>query len=180
MGSLIDELQRLEAAVRAQAEELRGQIAHLAEQLAGAEEQLARLVTAREVVDEVLERAPVEALPAPGPAPAGRGRRPGAAGVLTVPPWRAGLGADALPQDYRDLVEVAEDAGRPLRAAQFAAAAGLSTERGKVETLRAKLRRLAERGWLAEQDGPGMFGVPARNGNGAAEAVKAGDRGSSS
>jgi hypothetical protein len=30
MGSLIDELQRREAAVRAQAEELRGQIAQLA------------------------------------------------------------------------------------------------------------------------------------------------------
>jgi hypothetical protein len=30
-----------------------------------------------------------------------------------------------LPQDYRDLLEVAEDAGRPLRAAQIAAAAVL-------------------------------------------------------
>ena len=55
MGSLIDELQRREAAVRAQAEELRGQIVQLTEQLAGVEAQLARLVTAREVVDEVLD-----------------------------------------------------------------------------------------------------------------------------
>ena len=57
MGSLIDELQRREAAARAEAEELRGQIAQLAERLAGVEEQLSRLVIAREVVDEVLDGA---------------------------------------------------------------------------------------------------------------------------
>jgi hypothetical protein len=178
MGSLIDELQRREATVRAQAEELRGQIAYLAEQLAGVEAQLARLVTAREVVDEVLDRPAGEIAPVSvavqAAVPAGPVRRPAAAGVLAVPPWREGLGADVLPRDYRDLVEVAEDAGRPLRAVQFAAAAGLSTERGKAVTLRAKLKRLAERGWLAEQAGPGLFGVPARNGSGVAEAVKAG------
>jgi hypothetical protein len=177
MGSLIDELQRREATVRAQAEELRGQIAYLAEQLAGVEAQLARLVTAREVVDEVLDRPAGEIAPVSvavqAAVPAGPVRRPAAAGVLAVPPWREGLGADVLPRDYRDLVEVAEDAGRPLRAVQFAAA-GLSTERGNAVTLRAKLKRLAERGWLAEQAGPGLFGVPARNGSGVAEAVKAG------
>jgi len=31
-------------------------------------------------------------------------------GVLAVPPWRAGLEVSVLPQDYRDLLEVAEDA----------------------------------------------------------------------
>ena len=83
-------------------------------------------------------------------------------GVLAVPPWRAGLEASVLPQAYRDLVEVAEDAGRPLRAAQIAAAAGLSTDKAKVETLRSKLKRLVERGWLAEEAGPGLFALPAR------------------
>jgi hypothetical protein len=52
-------------------------------------------------------------------------------GVLAVPAWRAGLEVSVLPQDYRDLLEVAEDAGRPLRAAQIAAAAGLSTDPGE-------------------------------------------------
>lgn len=178
MASLVDELQRREAVVRAQAEELRGQIAQLTERLAGVEEQLLRLVTAREVVDEVLDGAAGGVSPvlvqAEAAVPAGPGRRPAVAGGLAVPPWRAGLEVSVLPQDYRDLVEVAEDAGRPLRAAQIAAAAGLSTDRGKVETLRAKLKRLAERGWLAEEAGPGLFGLPARTGNGAAEAVKAG------
>jgi hypothetical protein len=79
-----------------------------------------------------------------------------------------------LPRDYRDLLEVAGDAGRPLRAGQIAAAAGLSTDRGKVETLRAKLKRLVERGWLAEEAGPGLFALPVHNGNDAGETAKPG------
>jgi cell division septum initiation protein DivIVA len=178
MGSLIDELQRREAAARAEAEGLRRRIAELAEQLAQAEERLSRLVIARETVEEVLEGAATEIAPVSpaagqpeGTALAGPGRSP-VAGVVTVPPWRAGLGVSVLPQDYRDLLEVAEDAGRPLRAGQIAAAAGRSTDRGKVETLRSKLKRLAARGWLAEE--AGLFALPARNGGGAGEAVKPG------
>jgi Transcriptional regulator, AbiEi antitoxin len=134
-------------------------------------------VIARGVVDEVLASpASAEVSPVPGRpeviASPGAGRPPVTG--LAVPSWRAGLEVSVLPRDYRDLLEVAEDAGRPLRAAQIAAAAGLSTDRGKVETLRAKLKRLVERGWLAEEAGPGLFALPARNGNGAAETVKAG------
>ena len=174
MGSLIDELQRREAAARAEAEQLRGQIAELAERLAGVEEQLSRLVIARDVVDEVLAGAttagvsPVSGQPE-GTASPGAGR-PLVTG-LAVPPWRAGLEVSVLPRDYRDLLEVAEDAGRPLRAAQIAAAAGLSTDKAKVETLRSKLKRLVERGWLAEEAGPGLFALPARTGNGAGGAA---------
>jgi hypothetical protein len=177
MGSLVNELRRREAAARAEAVQLRGQIAELAERLAGVEEQLSRLVIAREVVDEVLDTAAAEVSPVPGQpqvtASPGAGPAP-VPGVLAVPPWRAGLDASALPRDYRDLLEVAEDAGRPLRAGQIAAAAGLSTDRGKVETLRAKLKRLVERGWLAEEAGPGLFGLPAHNGHGLGEPVKPG------
>jgi len=91
--------------------------------------------------------------------------------VLAVPPWRPGLEASVLPEAYRDLLEVAEDAGRPLRAGQIAAAAGLSTDKAKVEGLRSKLKRLVERGWLAEA-GPGLFTLPARTD--AAEVAKPG------
>jgi hypothetical protein len=55
MGSLVGELQRLEAAARAGAEELRGRIAELAERLAQVEKRLSQLVIAREVVGEVLD-----------------------------------------------------------------------------------------------------------------------------
>ena len=176
MGSLVDELQRREAVARAEAREVRGRIAELAERLAGVEEQLSRLVIAREVVDEVLDGAAAEVSPVPGQPEVPASQRAGRSPVtgLAVPSWRAGLEVSVLPQDYRDLLEVAEDAGRPLRAGQIAAAAGLSTDRGKVESLRSKLKRLAERGWLAEEAGPGLFGLPGRNGNGLGETVKPG------
>src|SRR5690349_513108 len=136
MGSLIDELQRREAAARAEAEGLRGQIAQLTERLAGVEERLSRLVITRETGDEVLSEAGAEAAPTtvmPDGAVASRSGHLSAVGVLAVPPWRAGLEASALPEAYRDLLEVLEDAGRPLRAGQIAAAAGLSTDKAKVE-----------------------------------------------
>jgi polyhydroxyalkanoate synthesis regulator phasin len=171
MGSLIDELQRRETAARAVAEELRGRIAELTEQLAQAEERLSRLVITRETVDEVLSEAGADAPRAEPGVTVPPHRSPGI-GVVTVPPWRAGLEVSVLPREYRDLVEVAEDAGRPLRAGQIAAAAGLSTDRGKVETLRARLKRLAERGWLAED--AGLFALPARNGDSAGETVEPG------
>jgi hypothetical protein len=163
MGSLIDELQRREAAARAEAEGLRGQIAQLTERLAGVEERLSRLVITRETVDEVLNGSGTEASSAvmPDGAALSRSGHLPAAGVLAVPPWRAGLEASALPEAYRDLLEVLEDASRPLRAGQIAAAAGLSTDKAKVEGLRSKLKRLVERGWLAEDAGPGLFTLPA-------------------
>ena len=111
MGSLTGELQRREAAARAEAAELRGRIAQLAERLAGAGERLSRLVITREMVDEVLSEAGAGVPPAESEA---AGHSP-ATGVLAVPPWRAGLEVSVLPQAYRDLVEVAGDAGRPLR-----------------------------------------------------------------
>jgi hypothetical protein len=126
---------------------------------------------------EVLSEAGTGVPPTAEPEVAGHSP---AVGVLAVPPWRAGLEASVLPQAYRDLVEVADDAGRPLRAAQIAAAAGLSTDKAKVETLRSKLKRLAERGWLAEEAGPGLFALPARAGNGRGNGKAAVTAGSSS
>ena len=66
MGSLVDELRRREAAARAEAERPRGQIAELAERMAGVGEPLSRLVIAREVVNEVPDRAAAEVSPVPG------------------------------------------------------------------------------------------------------------------
>ena len=154
--------------------QLRGRIAQLAERLAGVEERLSRLVIARETVAEVLSEAGAEASPVavPDGAVLSRSGHLSAVGVLAVPPWRAGLEASVLPEAYRDLLEVAEDAGRPLRAGQIAAAAGLGTDKAKVEGLRSKLKRLVERGWLAEDAGPGLFALPARDGTG--EAAKPG------
>jgi hypothetical protein len=64
-----------------------------------------------------------------------------------------------LPRAYQDLVEVAANSGRPLRAGEFAAATGQGTAKAKVEGVRSKLRLLAARGWLAGVPG-GLFTLP--------------------
>jgi hypothetical protein len=164
MGSLIEELQRREAAARQEVDELRGEITRLTERLAGAEERLSRLEITRETVAGILgDVGPGQpAAGAADPAPVGSRLAGGSPiGVVTVPPWRPGLAQSVLPSSYRDLLEVLADAGRPLRAGGIAAAAGLSTDKSKIEGLRSKLKRLAERGWLAE-DGPGLFTLPRR------------------
>jgi hypothetical protein len=166
MGSLIEELQRREAAARQEVDELRGEIARLSERLARAEEALSRLEITRETVTEILGGAgagqpaagqAMDAVAAADPAPGGS-----PVGVLTVPPWRPGLAQSVLPPSYQDLLEVLADAGRPLRAGRIAVAAGLSSGKSQVEGLRSKLKRLVERGWLAE-DGPGLFTLPRRD-----------------
>jgi hypothetical protein len=170
VGSLIEELQRREAAARQEVDELRGEIARLNERLARAEEALSRLEITRETVAEILGGAgagrpaagQVEEAAA-GPVPAGSRLAGGSpVGVMTVPPWRPGLAQLVLPPSYQDLLEVLADAGRPLRAGRIAAAAGLSTGKSNVEGLRSKLKRLTERGWLAEE-APGLFMLPRRD-----------------
>ena len=84
-------------------------------------------------------------------------------GAVTVPPWQEGAEASVLPRAYQDLLEVAADAGRPLRAGEFAAAAGLGTDKAKVEGVRSRLKLLAARGWLAEVPG-GLFTLPITQG----------------
>ena len=70
----------------------------------------------REEVTRVLEEPPAaDAARQEG----GPGGKPGPAspiGAVTVPPWQEGAEASVLPQAYQDLLEVAADAGRPLRA----------------------------------------------------------------
>lgn len=158
MGSLIEELKRREAAARAEADRLRARIEELSGDPARAEEQVSRLAITREEVMRVLEEPPADAVRQDG----GHGGKPGPAspiGAVTVPPWQEGAGASVLPQAYQDLLEVAADAGRPLRAGEFAAATGLSRDKAKVESLRSKLKLLAARGWLAGVPG-GLFTLP--------------------
>jgi hypothetical protein len=156
MGSLIEELRRREAAARAEAARLRARIEELTEELAGAEEQVTRLAITLEEVTRVLEEPPAADPARQEDAPAGKPGPGSPIGAVTVPPWQQGSEASVLPRAYQDLLEVAEDAGRPLRAAEFAAATGQGTEKAKVEGLRSKLKLLAARGWLAAVPG-GLF-----------------------
>jgi hypothetical protein len=163
MGSLIEELRRREAAARVEAERLRARVEELTEVLARAEEQVSRLVITREEVMRVLEEPPAADAARQDGGLAGNPGTASPIGAVMVPPWREGAEASVLPQAYQDLLEVAADAGRPLRAAEFAAAAGLSPAKAKVEGLRSKLKLLAARGWLAGVPG-GLFTLPDRAG----------------
>jgi len=159
MGSLIEELKRREAAARAEADRLRTRIEELSGDLARAEEQVSRLAITREEVMRVLEEPPAADTARHDGGPGGKPGPASPIGAVTVPPWQEGAEVSVLPRSYQDLLEVAADAGRPLRAAEFAAATGLSTDKAKVEGLRSKLKLLAARGWLAGVPG-GLFTLP--------------------
>jgi hypothetical protein len=121
-----------------------------------------RFVIARQTVAEVLAepRADEEARSA-GVAGERPARVAGAVPGSVGPVWREGLALDSLAPDYQRLVEVLADrGGEAMDCRQLAAALGLEVVAGKVEGVRSKVKRLAVRGWLAE-DRPGMFSVVA-------------------
>lgn len=160
MGSLIEELKRREAAARAEADRLRARIEELSGDLARAEEQVTRLAITREEVTRVLEEPAAAEPPARQDGETSAASRPASpAGAVKVPPRQEDPDASVLPRVYRDLLDVAADAGRPLRAGEFAAAAGLPGDKAKVEGLRSRLKLLAARGWLAPAPG-GLFTLP--------------------
>ena len=193
MVSWLEELDRREALAREQIAELRGQIEELTARLAEREAGVARLEITRETMTEILsgdgpvtgpdgrvepvERAKVTAVPVSEGYGAGS-----PVGVRLVPAWSAQLGVEELPRAYADIVEVLADAVHPLRAHQLCSVLGLPTDKSKVEGFRSKLKRLTERGWIAEVS-PGLFAsrtaaavgrAPVR-GNDSAASSRAGD-----
>ncbi|MFF3377803.1 hypothetical protein ACFYXF_33225 [Streptomyces sp. NPDC002680] len=152
VASVLGMLEERETAARVRVEGLREEVARLAEVLDAAEIELDRRVIAREELVEALAvsaaestavttEAEEEAVPSLAPVPGS-----------TVPPWREGLPVTALAPDYQRIVGVLEhqrSTGHgPLRAKEIAVELGLGTTPAKVEGVRSKARRLAERGWL--------------------------------
>ena len=160
MGSLIEELRRREAAARAEANRLRSRIEELSEDRPGRRSRPRGWRSPARKSRGCWKSLPPRSRP-PGRTARRRGDRGrrSPVGAVTVPPWQEGSAASVLPQSYQDLLEVAADAGRPLRAGEFAAAAGLAADKAKVEGLRSKLELLASRGWLAPVPG-GLFVLP--------------------
>ncbi|MFF2517030.1 hypothetical protein [Streptomyces sp. NPDC058086] len=116
----------------------------MAEVLEAAEIELDRRVIAREELVEALavsaaESTAVTTTEAKEEAALSLAPVPGS----TVPPWREELPVTALAPDYQ------RSTGHgPLRAKEIAVELGLGATPAKVEGLRSKARRLAERGWL--------------------------------
>jgi len=126
--------------------ELTGEVEVLRKQLADAEYELERLVIAGQVItqltagDEAAAGDPASA----GPAQRGFG--------LLVPPRGQASGTGDLPDDYRLLVEAvasaAAETGGPVTCAMAAQRAGLDVSGRQSENVRARLKRLEDRGWL--------------------------------
>jgi len=117
-----------------------------------------RFVIARQTVAEVLAEPPVgEKVPLAEVTGHGRARVAKAVPGSVVPAWREGLALDLLAPHCQRLVEILADrGGEAMDCRQLAAALGLEVVAAKVEGVRSKVKRLAARGWLAEER-PGMF-----------------------
>ncbi|MEB8337056.1 hypothetical protein [Streptomyces endophyticus] len=128
----------------------------LRSELEETEREVERLVTAREMVSQVLsqpqETGSQEALACPD----GLQTVPKRGSV--VPHRREGLGAGVLAPDYQRIMSVPAS-GAPqggLRAKDLAQLLDLELVPAKIEGLRARLKRLVERGWVV-QSASGMF-----------------------
>ena len=162
MASVLGMLEERETAARVRVEGLREEVARLSGVLEAAEIELDRRVIAREELVEALAASAAETTAVTGaetvsaPAPV-----PGS----IVPPWREGLPVTVLAPDYQRILGVLEEwqpAGQgPLKAREITVQLGLETTSAKVEGVRSKARRLAERGWLL-QETSGAFSVGRR------------------
>jgi hypothetical protein len=135
--------------------ELTGEVELLRKQLADAEHELERLVIAGQVITQLTADDAAAAEPGTaGPAQRGFG--------LLVPPRSQASGTGGLPADYRSLVEAvaaaAAEAGGPVTCAVAARRAGLDVTGRQSENVRAKLKRLEDRGWL-RRTAAGKFAI---------------------
>jgi len=130
--------------ITARVAELTSDVELLRKQLGDAEHELERLVIAGQVIAQLTADDTAGELAAAGPAQRGFG--------LLVPPRSQASGTDGLPADYRSLVEAvaaaAAEAGGPVTCAVAAQRAGLDVTGRQSENIRAKLKRLEDRGWL--------------------------------
>jgi hypothetical protein len=136
--------------------ELTGEVELLRKQLADAEHELERLVIAGQVITQLIADD-VDAAGEPGVAgPAQRGFG------LLVPPRSQATGTGDLPDDYRSLIEAvaaaAAETGGPVTCAMAAQRAGIDVTGRQTENVRAKLKRLEDRGWL-RRSAAGKFAI---------------------
>jgi len=77
--------------------------------------------------------------------------------VWLIPTRADGVGPDALPEDYQRIMAMVREAVGPVAVKEVGGKLGLPVEvRGKLEPLRGKMNKLADRGWLRKL-GDGRF-----------------------
>jgi hypothetical protein len=159
--SLVEALRVRQDRARARLVGLREQMEALAGQVAVVEAELSRLEITRETVDEVLADGSITAAAVAAgvggvqaEAVALRGRVP-----VMLAAQESG-DATVLSEPYRRILVVFAQAGGPLRCKAVCEGVGAGTTANQVEAMRSKLKRLAERGILAESE-PGLFALAA-------------------
>lgn len=117
-------------------------VKHMAEVRAERDE----LVVAERVVQRISEQGFGEYAPLAPPQ-----AKVGSRSALLIPTRSAGVGADALPPDYQCRLTIVREAAGPVAVRAVGDVLGLPVEvRGKLERRRAKLTKLADRGWLCK------------------------------
>jgi hypothetical protein len=134
--------------------ELTAEVELLRKQLADAEHELERLVIAGQVITQLTADDAAGRPGAAGPAQRGFG--------LLVPPRSQASGTGDLPDDYRSLMEAvaaaAAETGGPVTCVMAAQRAGIDVTGRQSENVRAKLKRLEDRGWL-RRTAAGKFAI---------------------
>ncbi|MEW2085904.1 hypothetical protein [Streptomyces sp. NPDC005283] len=165
-------LEARETAARERVEGLREEAARMAAVLEVAEIELDRRVIAREELGDALAVSAEESTAASAAAPAEGGEVPVPVPVpvsasvpgAVVPPWREGMSVSVLSLDNQRILNVLQDRPdrEPVRAKGIAAALGVDNAvAAKVEGVRSKAKRLAERRWLL-QEASGAFSAGRR------------------
>ncbi|MEF9886913.1 hypothetical protein [Streptomyces sp. P9-A4] len=126
---------------RAELDELEEQ---LAKQLAEVRAERDELAVAERVLQRMSEQIANERAEAGSPVVHVAGRA-----VRLVPDRGPGVAESALPAEYQRILATVRQAAGPVATRQIGEMLGLDTGvRGKLEPLRGKLTKLADRGWL--------------------------------
>jgi hypothetical protein len=179
VASVLGLLEAREAVARERVEVLREEAARAAAELEAAEVELDRRVIAREELVEALAVSAEAAADveegedgsevAPFPEPVSA-----AAQGAVVPRRREGLAVSVLSLDNQQILKVLRDrpGAEPLRVRKIAAVLGIDAAvAAKVEGVRSKAKRLAERGWLF-QKASGAFSAGRWGAEGSAKVAK--------
>lgn len=172
MPSVVGLLEERERGARQRVELLREEADRVLAELRDAELFWERFVTAREVLVEVLAgpgggadagetAVPVAENTAPAPMLKG-GAVPGS----VVPVRGESVEVAALSPDYRRIVEVLAASAAALACGEIASALGLERVPAKIEGVRSKAARMAERGWLVKEPSGRFTLAPGLRGGG--------------
>lgn len=160
MPSVIGLLEERERDAGHRVETLRQEADRVLAELREAERCWERFVTAREAVVEVLAgsdgpadvgKVAVPDIENAAPRPTSAVSVGGAVSGSQVPAWSVGRAVSVLSPEYQRVVAVLAAAEGSLICKDIAAGLGLERVPAKVEGVRSKANRLADRGWLVKE-----------------------------